>query len=330
MGQKESRIFGLDALRAAAILLVVVSHVLGINTTMHQSRAVAFCGIMGVELFFVLSGFLIGGIIIRLMHANRFNTYKDLFHFWLNRWFRTLPLYYFFFFLYCFFHGHFFSQIHQHASYLVFMQNLAWNMPVDFFGQSWSLSIEEWFYLAFPLFLFGLYAVLRLPMRSSVLIAAFLFMAASLVLRIIHSPENSFLDFDQTIRKWVVFRFDALMLGVLMAYIKYEKPRLWHTLSSRSALAFIFLGFVSLFLAFAVQFLFVLPWLQVMIFPIVSLSVALVMPFFADWKNSHSLLQKPVVGLAKSSYSIYLSHAIPVTGIAKFPQLYHDAWIVSV
>ena len=58
------RNFGLDALRAAAIMMVLVSHMYGPLT---------FLGIYGVELFFVLSGFLIGDILIRsAVRQNRF------------------------------------------------------------------------------------------------------------------------------------------------------------------------------------------------------------------------------------------------------------------
>lgn len=324
----ERRVYGLDVLRATAILLVVLSHVLGIDPVLRPLPVVVSIGRLGVEFFFVLSGFLIGGIIIRLLHTNRFNTWRDLCHFWLNRWFRTLPIYYIFFLFYCAAHGHFFSQIHQRASYLLFLQNIAWPIPVDFFGQSWSLSVEEWFYLLFPLLLFVLFAVLRLPMRGSVLATACFFLATSLLLKAIHGQEHTFDGFEHSIRKFVIFRFDALMYGVLMAYLRYERLDIWNWMAARSTLAFAFLGAVCLFAIFGNRYLFIAPWLQLFLFPCISLAVATTIPFFAEWKQTDSALRRPVVGLAKSSYSIYLSHPIPLTAIDKFPALENN-YLVS-
>ena len=320
----ERRVYGLDVIRAYAILFVIAQHVLGLAPSMRNRPPVAGLGVLGVELFFVLSGFLIGGILIRLLHSNRFNAWRDLGHFWLNRWFRALPIYYVFLLIYCVAHGNPLKQLRLHASYIFFVQNFAWPIPPDFFGQSWSLSVEEWFYLVFPLVLFVLFAVLRRPMRGSVLIAASLFLVASLVLRVIFGPQASFDAFDQTLRKFVIFRFDGLMLGVLSAYLKYERPDIWRRMAARSGPALAFLAAMSLMLIFGTDLLVSFPWLQIVIFTVLAVAIALVMPFFAEWKLSESLLRRPTVGLAKSSYSIYLSHPIAVTGLAKFPALAHN------
>src|ERR1039458_8648984 len=85
------RNFGLDALRAAAIMMVLLCHMTG---------ALKFLGIYGVELFFVLSGFLIGDILIRSAARKGRFEFKDLTEFWTRRWFRTLPNYYWFLALY--------------------------------------------------------------------------------------------------------------------------------------------------------------------------------------------------------------------------------------
>ena len=69
------RNYGLDVLRATAILLVLSSHaIFFIIQAIPESDSVKlisyFCGFWGVELFFVLSGFLIGAIIKKLMVSN--------------------------------------------------------------------------------------------------------------------------------------------------------------------------------------------------------------------------------------------------------------------
>ena len=87
------RVFGLDLMRALAILFVVIGHgghlLEKANTNFPWIKLID-----GVELFFVLSGFLIGGIIIKEFQNNGTFGIKQIFHFWKRRWFRTLPNHY--------------------------------------------------------------------------------------------------------------------------------------------------------------------------------------------------------------------------------------------
>src|SRR5579862_5720183 len=138
--EKSKRNFGLDLARAVAISLVLCSH-------FYVPTEVV--GIYGVELFFVLSGFLIGGILLRSITSSPHGFgLSDLFQFWVRRWFRTLPNYYLFLLLYFVFLPP--PPRVNLKPYLLFLQNLAWPTP-DFAGHTWSLTIEEWFYLLFPL-----------------------------------------------------------------------------------------------------------------------------------------------------------------------------------
>lgn len=82
-----ARNIGLDLPRAAAITLVVASHYVS-----HYP----LLGVYGVELFFALSGFLIGGILYRELAAPGDWTLPRVKRFWLRRWYRTLPNYYLF------------------------------------------------------------------------------------------------------------------------------------------------------------------------------------------------------------------------------------------
>ena len=89
------RVFGLDVMRAAAILIVVDAHA---TIALKDYYSGAFWHHLlpdGVELFFVLSGFLIGGILIRSYEKNGGFDRDLLLNFWTRRWFRTLPAYYF-------------------------------------------------------------------------------------------------------------------------------------------------------------------------------------------------------------------------------------------
>ena len=93
---RTNRIFGLDLMRATAILMVLCSHLLWIypNANHIVSQVFTLFGFWGVEIFFVLSGFLIGKILYKLYLQEDF-TIKTVFYFLKRRWFRTLPNYIF-------------------------------------------------------------------------------------------------------------------------------------------------------------------------------------------------------------------------------------------
>src|ERR1700730_16180708 len=90
------RVFGLDLLRAAAIMSVICAH----GFVVLYPHLVGVLGIFGhggfygVELFFVLSGFLIGQILIRQGPA--LDRAANVAVFYVRRWFRTLPLFFLF------------------------------------------------------------------------------------------------------------------------------------------------------------------------------------------------------------------------------------------
>ncbi|STD04226.1 acyltransferase family protein [Chryseobacterium carnipullorum] len=87
-----NRIFGLDILRFFAITTVIISHGRFIFSE-KVDRFFTYITFDGVTIFFVLSGFLIGGILIKQLENNtpRFSLLLD---FWVKRWFRTLPAYF--------------------------------------------------------------------------------------------------------------------------------------------------------------------------------------------------------------------------------------------
>ncbi len=87
------RVYGLDVFRAIAILIVVYGHT-GKVAPLLTDYLPAFSIIDGVELFFVLSGLLIGTIIIKTVNTPDGLSRGALLNFWKRRWFRTLPNYY--------------------------------------------------------------------------------------------------------------------------------------------------------------------------------------------------------------------------------------------
>jgi peptidoglycan/LPS O-acetylase OafA/YrhL len=149
----KSRIFGLDILRACAIMFVVVGHgkyLYPSTTPKIISKTISLIfGYDGVSIFFVLSGFLIGGILIKTLEKKR-GEKKVLLNFWIRRWLRTLPPYFLILIILLilnllFTEGFHFSKRFP-LNFFTFTQNLFYRHP-NFFPEAWSLSIEEWFYL---------------------------------------------------------------------------------------------------------------------------------------------------------------------------------------
>src|ERR1700730_1065700 len=134
------RNFGLDIVRSVAILMVLASHSIFFLMPFFLKQLVEVYGILGsygVEIFFVLSGFLIGQLIIK--EVLKPPSWRGLSHFYVRRWFRTLPPY----FLVLALRTLMGNPIHWR--YLVFLQNFDPKVMASF-RVSWSLSIEEWFY----------------------------------------------------------------------------------------------------------------------------------------------------------------------------------------
>jgi peptidoglycan/LPS O-acetylase OafA/YrhL len=159
------RIPGLDGLRGLAILLVILCHYIGnpdhapLGFWPHRSLMAFTAGWSGVDLFFVLSGFLIGGI---LLDAR--NTPHYFRAFYMRRVFRILPIYYLWTLLFAattiaallFFPGRLDvapGNLLRVPVQLLFLQNIFIGMPHftwTWFVVTWSLAIEEQFYLLAP------------------------------------------------------------------------------------------------------------------------------------------------------------------------------------
>jgi peptidoglycan/LPS O-acetylase OafA/YrhL len=145
---------GLDGLRAIAILMVFASH----------SDLVEF-GWAGVQLFFVLSGFLITGILLDMKES--LPSGKYFLKFYGRRFLRIFPLYYFYLALMAVvaywliavdfrpkYMQIFFDQVGYAALYVYdFFYRTPWFQPSQFLDHFWSLAVEEQFYITWPLLL---------------------------------------------------------------------------------------------------------------------------------------------------------------------------------
>lgn len=140
----------LDGLRALAVLTVVLHHIfLTWGQVMTPIERLSNYTWAGVDVFFVLSGYLITGILLRAKP-----TTASLKNFYIKRALRIWPLYFALLGVVCLETRFVFHQAYPWAVSLVLMQNFLHAWPNYGFNQTWSLCIEEHFYLVWPLLVF--------------------------------------------------------------------------------------------------------------------------------------------------------------------------------
>ena len=311
---ESGRVFGLDLLRAGAILMVICAHAFVVLYP-HFGEPLGFFGhggYYGVELFFVLSGFLIGQILIRtgadLARA------ENVALFYTRRWFRTLPLFFLFLIVNIVFERLFRAHpvgFREALSHGFFLRNLT-GLHLTFFPESWSLAVEEWFYLLFPA---ALWLGLKLTKRFAVvfLTAAFAFLVFSTVFRLVAAADPT-KTWDEALRMVVIYRFDALMIGMLGAWLSIQFPKAWLRSASLSALCgIVFL--VAMYLTLwkiengHLQFGDDNYFARSFRFTLVSLGFALLLPWASAWKLvRENAASTAVRKIALWSYSLYLVH----------------------
>ena len=311
MWNHPNRVYGLDVIRALAIICVVASHCTFILPEFNAqiTNAIRLLGATGVDIFFVLSGYLIGGIILKYLQNGK-TTRKDLFHFWKRRWLRTLPNYFVILFiniLLIFILNGLLKW--EYWTYFLFIQNL-FNPHPDFFTEAWSLSIEEYAYLILPAII---YAVINRLNKHNV--AKMFFWTTSIVILLLflfkihfysNTEVNSYKDWSAGFRKVVIYRLDAIYYGFILVYL-YNKYYQMRNYKNMWCLA----GFVLFVLLHALILYYeILPqnnlfFYSVFYLPLISLSIALTFPWFINlrpWK----LLSNMVTYVSKRSYAIYL------------------------
>ncbi|HVU57446.1 MAG TPA: acyltransferase [Puia sp.] len=169
--KQENRIVQLDGLRGIAVLLVMAFHLLnnqyGTQDISHLNKVEkilmksTYFGWCGVDLFFVMSGFLIGSILLRNRGGeNYFST------FYIRRFFRIVPIYYILLLIFIVLtftsfyttEAYIFEKPLPIPYYFLFLQNFLMSSHGHFGPEAltptWSLAVEEQFYLIMPLIVY--------------------------------------------------------------------------------------------------------------------------------------------------------------------------------
>lgn len=301
------RIEGLDLMRSFAIAFVVFYHAWGFMLPYFKGvGSLFFMGFWGVELFFVLSGFLVGGIFISVfINSEKYNGYVML-QFWKRRWNRTIPIYLVILFINYFFVVYYIKIPFSFPfEYLIFIQNLFKIHPL-FFPEAWSLCVEEWFYLTLPI-LFIPFSFSRFSKNTNIIIVYIaLLIIVYTCIRIVNIPERfDLMKWDFGLRKIVVYRLDAILYGVLFYLINRKNSDFLKSYRYY----FLFLGGSIILISYYIFYLKLFPIYNTVFFTsFTSLGMALCLPFFIHFKFKNYHIKNFFTILSVISYSMYLIH----------------------
>jgi len=332
---RNGRIASLDAIRGIAILLVLLHHYITAPSAFEPGSLpdriiglISF-GWSGVDLFFVLSGFLIGGIILRNGHEDGF-----LFGFYRRRAARLLPLYLVVVGLYAIVAPYLVAAYGERAawlastvgaplwSHLFYLQNFFiaahQSLGGNWLAPTWSLAIEEQFYLVAPLLL------LTVPRR---------YLPATLILLIVIAPLCRVLALRWTGHFLPVYvllptRWDALAIGMLCAYaVDSARGRAWlmanpHWIKRALMTLGAMLATLQAFGVFAKSDL-TFAMIGFTLIALFSLSLILAALFLDNGLSRALSRSTALINLGIISYGIYLIH-MPVFGLVHLLYAHHD------
>ena len=333
-----NRLPGLDLLRSIAIVWVMFFHTFLIGGLGPDWTWLTRFGWAGVDIFFVLSGFLIGSQLLRKLQRGEALRLGDFY--WRRAW-RILPAFAVVLAVYVTF-----PVLREEPNLEAWWQfaSFTLNLLIDYghnpaFSHAWSLCVEEHFYLLFPLLAWW---ATRRPSATRFIGLCALLVLGGIALRAgvwLHNdaiqPQRPWFIEDIYYPTWT--RLDGLLVGVMLAALRVYRPQLWARLQARSTtLLLAGLGFAAL--AF---------WLfrdrtglvaNAIGWPLLSVGFGLLV-LAASAPRAWAV--PGASWLAAISYSLYLSHkiamhavhtwiapALPLQGPALFPV--HAAVILAV
>jgi len=310
----QPKLYGLDHLRALAILLVLGFHYqLGYFGHPEWTKQFNQFGWTGVDLFFVLSGFLISSQLFAQMKKGKAISLKEFF---LKRFFRIIPIYFVVVAIY--FCVPFFREreaLPPLWKFLTFTQNFGLNIKIlGTFSHAWSLCVEEHFYLFLPLLLIFLQSAQLLKKGYWLLILLFV---AGFATRL-YSWHEGYLQTvgnEGSLASWTQFvyyptynRLDGLLVGVSIAAMYQYLPNTWNRISTYGNY-FLVIGLALLTIAWFFCSDLSSYETSVVGFPFISIGYGLLVTgaicptsILFKWNSKITTL------IATLSYGIYLTH----------------------
>ncbi|MDP2387635.1 MAG: acyltransferase [Bacteroidota bacterium] len=299
------RISSVDIFRSLAIVSVVL---------FHFNNQLPF-GFLGVDLFFLVSGLLVGGLLTKeFNNGNRINFFK----FFLQRGFKIWPSYYAFILFGSIISIYLYSTTNPDQiipfwdlkRYLFFYQNYTGSPFHWSFDHLWSLCVEEHFYVMLPILFLIIQYFIQDKLRTK---ALFMFIVFTIIAGIVLKHFSYFFTTSKDTYSATHNRIDALAWGVLLNFIITYYGE---NLKSRK---FVFLTFISGLLLFIVSLYFYINnnyvlFEKVYFHSIIPISFFLML--LGLYYINFSRL-KPLRFIAYYSYNWYLWHPLFVIFITK-------------
>ena len=315
-GGSHGRLPGLDLLRAIAILWVMVYHAWIIGF-IPASVPLADYGWVGVDLFFALSGYLIGGQLFAPLAAGQ---PLQVGRFYVRRLLRTVPAYLVVVALY--FTVPAFSErpeVQPLWQFLTFTENLF--IQVDHwkaFSHVWSLCVEEQFYLIAPVLI---WFAMRKPRTWKAVAIISAVVLGGMVLRgylwvhelapivdVTAGPNSYNRRFVELIYYPTWTRLDDLVAGVVLAMIKAFRPAMWASVVRRANTLALFGATTATAAIWLMEFN---PAFVPIVFgyPLLALGLACLVASAAAPQGILGRYRVPGAGpVAAMAYSLYLTH----------------------
>jgi peptidoglycan/LPS O-acetylase OafA/YrhL len=310
----------LDGLRGLAIVLIILYHNFDFISIFRS-------GWIGLDLFFVLSGFLITGILLKQRGSRHF-----LGNFYARRALRILPIYYLSLILFLFILPKIVSYSFN-PKYFIRNQKWFWfeiqnwlfilypGGNNNFLNHFWSLALEEQFYLISPLIILLIKPIQKII--SFLLILLLILLVSRLLTWLLQFDNISYADL------YTFTRIDGLCVGSILAVFKYQG----NTEMGKRNKFLILILFILIFIALPFIKVFYnsrIPYLACCLFPAVALFWGLIVWTSINPENFLFKIfnSRVLIYLGKISYGVYIFHW-PITwlfnsGLLVFPGLYNS------
>jgi peptidoglycan/LPS O-acetylase OafA/YrhL len=346
LNRSNSNFAVIDGIRAIAVLWVIFFHawlfqqltIPGFIDNVYKYPLFYWVtkGDLGVDLFFVISGFLIGGIIFKEIQTRESFNFK---RFYVRRFLRLSPVYIFAIFLNLYFLKDFNQDnLLKYWPNLLYINNYVPGSPM---GWTWSLAIEEQFYIVVPFLLVFVFPKFRNKAAFFIILSA---ISISLSWYYVYVLKQYTLPFNLTFftKEWIDWfegyyvlthlRYIGLLLGVAAAYVNvYKNDEIKNIFENRKGLITI-LSALSVFIVIFLSFtpvgefmplktsifynlnIHVGRWYEILTRPTFSLSIAFIIIACIHGNNfiinpiKKFLSLKFFYPIAQVSYSAYLFH----------------------